>query len=175
MKCEVCHKEEATIHLTQVIDGNVNKLNLCQSCAQKHGIDLNSPISITDLLLGLGAQQESVAPTSAEFDLSCEHCGMTRAEFKKNVRLGCPECYNAFKAEIAALTQAMHHSGQHVGKIPTRQGTEARINAQIAALQKDLEATIAKEQYEIAANLRDKIKSLKQSIQDQQNEDSNDA
>ena len=59
MKCEVCHKEEATVHLTQVIDGEVKKLNLCQECAQKHRVDLNSPISITDILLGLGALKES--------------------------------------------------------------------------------------------------------------------
>jgi protein arginine kinase activator len=57
----------------------------------------------------------------------------------------------------------MHHSNQHVGKIPAREGNEARITAQIAALQKDLEVAIAKEQYEVAANLRDKIKALRES------------
>ncbi|MCK4563203.1 MAG: UvrB/UvrC motif-containing protein [Verrucomicrobia bacterium] len=174
MKCELCHKEEATIHFTQVIDGEAKKLNLCQKCAQKSGIDLNSPISITDVLFGLGALQEPALSASAEFDLSCVRCGMTRAEFKKNARLGCPECYNAFMAEIATLTQAMHHSGQHVGKIPARQGTEARINAQIAALQKDLETAIDEEQYEIAANIRDKINALKESVLNQQNEESGD-
>ncbi len=82
MKCECCHEQEATIHLTQVIDGEVKKLNLCQECALKNGIDLNSPISITDVLLGLGAQQPAVT-AGTEFDLSCSRCQMTRAEFKK--------------------------------------------------------------------------------------------
>ncbi len=175
MKCECCHKAEATIHLTQVIDGNVKKLNLCQTCAQKNGIDLNSPISITDVLLGLGAQLGSASPAAAEFDLSCSRCQMTRAEFKKRARLGCPECYNAFMGELSALTKAMHHSGQHVGKIPARQGSRARITAQIAALQKDIEMAIAKEQYEIAANLRDKIKALRSSVDSLENGESNDA
>jgi protein arginine kinase activator len=175
MKCECCHEEEATIHLTQVIDGTVKKLNLCQECAQKNGIDLNSPISITDVLLGLGAQQQATSPAAAEFDLSCSRCQMTRAEFKKRARLGCPECYNAFMGELSALTKAMHHSGQHVGKIPARQGNEARITAQIAALKKDIETAIAKEQYEMAANLRDKIKSLKQTMHRSENGESNDA
>lgn len=172
MKCEVCHQEEATIHLTQVIDGEVKKINLCQKCAQESGIDLNSPISITDVLLGLGAVKEPALPSSAAFDLSCERCGMTRAEFKNNARLGCSECYNAFMAEIEAIIQALHHSRQHVGKIPARQGSEARINAQIAALQKDLETAIATEEYEIAANLRDKINALKESTRNQQNGES---
>lgn len=177
MKCECCHEAEATIHLTQVIDGDVKKLNLCQACAQKNGIDLNSPISITDVLLGLGNQQGKAQdqPSMTEFDLSCSRCQMTRAEFKKRARLGCPECYNAFMGELSALTQAMHHSRQHVGKIPARQGNEARITAQIAALQKDIETAIAKEEYEVAANLRDKIRSLKEGDQSSENGEEHDA
>ena len=77
--------------------------------------------------------------------------------------------------ELNALTKAMHHSGQHVGKIPTRQGNEARITAQIASLQKDIETAIAREQYEVAANLRDKIKALKNTIQALGNGDNHDA
>ena len=166
MKCEYCHVKEATIHLTQVIDGQTKKLNLCQACAQKNGIDLNSPISITDVLLGLGSTKpHSTEPSGAmEFDLSCSRCQMTRAEFKKRARLGCPECYNAFMGELNALTKAMHTGTQHIGKIPTRQGNEARITAQIAALQNDIEIAVAREQYEVAANLRDKIKALRSSI-----------
>jgi len=175
MKCECCHNEEATIHLTQVIDGNVKKLNLCQECAQNSGIDLNSPISITDILLGLGSQLPMNLPNPAEFDLSCSRCQMTRTEFKKGARLGCPECYTAFMGELNALTKAMHHSGQHVGKIPACQGNEARITAQIAALQTDIETAIVKEQYEVAANLRDKIKAIKASALASKNGESHDA
>jgi protein arginine kinase activator len=165
MKCECCHEVEATIHLTQVIDSNVKKLNLCQDCAQKSGIDLNSPISITDILLGLGSPQSNQLPVGTDFDLSCSRCQMTRTEFKKGARLGCPQCYNAFMGELNALTKAMHNSGQHVGKIPARQGNEARITAQIASLQKDIETAISQEKYEVAANLRDKIKALRDSNQ----------
>lgn len=176
MKCESCKKVEATIHLTQVIDGVAKKLNLCQVCAQKNGIDLNSPISITDVLLGLGAQlpiAEGSTPVS-EFDLSCSRCQMTRTEFKKRARLGCPECYNAFMGELGALMQAMHHSRQHVGKIPARQGVEARVAAQVAVLQKDIEVAIAKEEYETAANLRDQIRELKEGLDVSGNGESND-
>ena len=164
MKCECCHEIEATIHLTQVIDGEVKKLNLCQACAQKNGIDLNSPISITDVLLGLGSQvgMKKGSSMMSELDLSCSRCQMTRSEFKTNARLGCPECYNSFMGELNALMQAMHHSRQHVGKIPARQGVEARRTAQVAALQKDIATAISKEEYEMAAKLRDKIRVLKE-------------
>ena len=174
MKCECCHQSEATIHLTQVVDNEVKKLNLCQVCAKENGIDLNSPISITDVLLGLGGQgMEQTSPT--EFDLSCSQCQMTRAEFKNRARLGCPQCYDAFMGELSALTQAMHHSRQHVGKIPARQGNAARITAQIASLKKEIETAISREEYEEAANLRDKIRALKESIYEQSTGESDDA
>jgi protein arginine kinase activator len=116
------------------------------------------------VLLGLGKQIPGAMPATdlTEFDLSCSRCQMTRAEFKKRARLGCPECYNAFMGELNAITQAMHHSRQHVGKIPARQGNEARVTAQVAALQKDIETAIAKEEYEMAAALRDQIRALKE-------------
>ncbi|HEY5653510.1 MAG TPA: UvrB/UvrC motif-containing protein [Pontiella sp.] len=177
MKCECCHETEATIHLTQVIEGKVKKLNLCQACAQEKGIDLNSPISITDVLLGLGdpASGMQLKPEMSEFDLSCSRCQMTRAEFKKRARLGCPDCYNAFMAELSAITQAVHHSRQHVGKIPARQGHEARITAQVAALQKDIGTAIAREEYEVAASLRDKIRELKDMVNPPEEGGSDDA
>jgi len=165
MKCEKCKKNEASIHLTQVMNGKVKKLNLCQECAMKNGIDLNAPISITDILMGLGVEgkdlpggEEMVVP---ELDLSCSRCSMTRSEFKKRARLGCPECYNAFMGELGALTKAMHHSTQHVGKIPACQGAEARVAAQVATLKKELETAIVKENYEQAAVLRDQINALR--------------
>jgi len=130
----------------------------------KSGIDLNAPISITDILMGLGVDGKKIVEeeiTPPEFDLSCSRCSMTRAEFKKRARLGCPECYKAFLGEINALTKAMHHSSQHIGKIPARQGSQARIVAQIAVLQKELELAIAKENYEQAAILRDQINALR--------------
>ena len=162
MKCEHCHSAEATVHLTQVVNGDVKKLNLCKDCAMESGIDLNTPISITDILSGLGAQQSDTMPSAPDFDLACSRCQLTRTEFKKRSRLGCPECYNAFMGELSALTKAMHHSNQHVGKIPVCQGGQARVAARIAALQKDIATAIAREEYEKAAELRDQIKALKE-------------
>ena len=163
MKCEFCDQNNATIHLTQVVNGSMKKLNLCQSCAEKNGIDLNSPISITDVLMGIdkkwtrGESSDSVG----EYDLACSRCQMTRAEFKKQARLGCPECYHAFLAELNTIAQAMHHSRQHVGKIPAREGNEVKLSAQITRLQREIDLAIKKEEYETAASLRDEVRKLK--------------
>ena len=162
MKCERCQKAEATVHLTQMLKGQIKKLNLCLPCAKEVGIDLNSPISVSDVLMGLGVQPSEDSLESTDFDLSCNRCHMTRTKFKKHGRLGCPECYNTFMGELGALTKAMHHSGQHVGKIPVCQGRHARLTARIAALQKEIEIAVSKEEYEKAAKLRDEIHALKE-------------
>ena len=162
MKCQFCQKNEATIHLTQVVNGEVKKLNICQSCAEKNGIDLNSPISITDVLMGIGnnSARGTGSTSLAEYDLTCNRCQLSRAEFKKRARLGCPECYQSFLAELSAITQAMHHNRQHVGKIPTREGSEVKKNARIASLKKEINTAILKEEYELAAKLRDEVRML---------------
>ena len=155
MKCDLCDKE-AVVHLTQVVDGEMKEFHLCEEHARAQGVDMNSPLSITDILMGLG-QQEKQDVTGA-LTLSCPRCGMARDEFRKSGRLGCPDCYKTFMAELAVAVKAMHHSTQHIGKIPAREGVQTRVKSKIARLQKDLEAAVAREEYETAAHIRDEIK-----------------
>jgi len=158
MKCDVCDKE-AVVHLTQVVNGEMKEVHLCEEHAKEQGIDINSPISITDILMGLGeAKQGLDNPLSP----TCPRCGMAREEFRKSGRLGCSECYKTFMAELAVAIKAMHHSTQHVGKIPAREGLQTRIKSQIARLQKDLEAAVAREDYEKAAQIRDQVSDIRQ-------------
>ena len=156
MKCDLC-EQEAVVHMTQVVNGEMKEFHLCEEHAQKQGIDIDSPISITDILMGLGQQEKQ--NVASGLTLSCPRCGMARDEFRKSGRLGCPDCYKTFMAELAAAVKAMHHSTQHVGKIPAREGSQTRMKSKIARLQKDLETAIAHENYEQAARIRDKIKS----------------
>jgi len=88
MLCESCNEQEATVHLTQVVDGSVKKVHLCEECSAKSGFDIQGPISISDILLGMGGSTEET-PDSSE--RSCTRCHLRRADFKKTGRLGCPE------------------------------------------------------------------------------------
>jgi protein arginine kinase activator len=161
MKCESCNINEATIHLTQVVNGVVKKVHICQECAGKNGLDLSSPISITDILLGLGGTQES--EPDLPFDQSCPVCHMRRNDFKKTGRLGCPDCYDNFMGEINSLIGAMHHSTQHTGKLPARAGSKLRQQAEIATLRQQMEGAIVQEDFETAARLRDQIRAIQSS------------
>jgi protein arginine kinase activator len=160
MKCDLCDKE-AVVHLTQVVNGEMKEVHLCEEHAVEQGIDLNSPISITDILMGLSGPQKSIA---SELSLACPRCGMAREEFRKTGRLGCPDCYKTFMAELTMAVKAMHHSGQHLGKIPEREGVQTRVKSKIARLQQDLEAAIVREDFEKAAKLRDQIKKYREEV-----------
>jgi protein arginine kinase activator len=158
MKCDLCDKE-AVVHLTQVVNGEMKEVHLCEEHAVSQGIDLNSPISITDILMGLSGPQKTIA---SELSLACPRCGMAREEFRKTGRLGCPDCYKTFMAELTMAIKAMHQSGQHLGKIPAREGVQTRMKSKVARLQTDLEAAIAREDFEKAAKLRDQIKKCRE-------------
>ncbi len=163
MLCESCNEKEATVHLTQVLDGSVKKVHLCEDCAAKSGFDVHGPVSITDILMGLG--QTPSATESGAADRSCPRCHLTRADFKKTGRLGCPTCYETFSAELMPMIKAMHRSEQHTGKVPSREGARVRMSAELAALQKALDQAIASESFEEAARLRDRIQLCKAQAQ----------
>ena len=154
MICEACHEKEATVHLTQVAGGAVKKVHLCEECAAKSGFDIHGPLSIQDILLGMG---QVPGEASAGPERSCPKCHFRRADFKKTGRLGCPDCYETFSAELLPLIKAMHRSDQHMGKIPSREGIAVRLSSEIAAIQKALDQAISNENYEEAARLRDQI------------------
>ena len=50
LKCDLCSKS-ATVHLTQIVNNKVHKVDLCEECAQAKGVTDPSGFSLADLLL----------------------------------------------------------------------------------------------------------------------------
>ncbi len=163
MLCEICKTQEATVHLTQVIDGSIKKLHLCEHCAQQNGFDMQGPISITDILLGMGGKREDTTPAVTE--RSCPRCHMRRSDFKKSGRFGCSSCYDAFSDDLPPLLRAMHRKDQHVGKVPASEAVRLKAVKELTSLQENLEKAIAEENYENAARLRDQITACRQRLE----------
>lgn len=158
MKCDQCDNE-ATVHLTQVVEGVVKKVHLCEACAAESGLDVQGPVSITDILLGMGGEASEQKVSTSE--RVCSSCGMKRADFKKSGRLGCPDCYEVFRDELTPLIRAMHRSTQHTGKVPASESRRSILRTEMAGLQKQLEKAVASEAYEKAAKLRDQLSELR--------------
>jgi protein arginine kinase activator len=67
MICEVCQQENATVHLTQIISGKMQKIDLCEKCAKEKGVADPAGFSLADDFKKTGR-------------LGCPQCYVTFAE-----------------------------------------------------------------------------------------------
>lgn len=165
MLCENCHQSEATVHLTQIVDGKVEKFHLCEECAEAKGIDVHGqPVDLGGMLADLkeklthlqgGGEGSRSLPSAV-----CPMCGMTRTEILKKGRLGCDRCYEFFGAEMLPVVVSLQHGDQHLGKVPHHASDRMKNSVEQARLRRELDKAVAGEDYERAAQLRDQIKSL---------------
>ena len=164
MKCEKCHINPATVHVQQIINGEKTDIYLCQSCA---GEASEADISFGSLLQGImDAVIKSAViaggahPAAAEAELKCPVCGFTGADFKKTGKLGCGNCYAAFRKELGQVLKSIHGNNSHEGKFPHKSGVEMMQRKTLENLRLSLHKAIQEEEYEKAATLRDQIKEL---------------
>jgi len=155
MLCESCGEYESNVHLEHVINGVSREVNLCEECAVKSGININGSMSLTDILVGLGALEEVEGGGSEK---ACPFCHMTVSEFRKTSRLGCAVCYDVFNAELKTLLAGMQKSAKHVGKVPSSGAGPTPKNDRLSALEKELSEAVAGEDFEKAARIRDEIR-----------------
>ncbi len=163
MLCQACKEHTATIHLTELADGQRCETHLCQQCAESQGLTIKSQIPLNELLntlLSAGPEAASDSSASPQSDHPCPGCGMTLKRFSKESLLGCPHDYEEFENELTPLIeQTQNGKTQHVGKIPTRVPAQHHKDIELKNLQRQLAAAIKNEDYETAAQLRDQIES----------------
>lgn len=165
MLCENCHEKEATVHLTQVVDGKAEKYHLCEDCAAQKGIDVHAdPMDLSGMMEKLKDQvahlKEDLEERSPPRTVACPSCGMTRTEILKRGRLGCDRCYEVFSAEMLPVIVSLQHGDQHLGKVPRRSSDRLKNSVELARLRRELDQAVAGENYELAARLRDQMKAL---------------
>jgi protein arginine kinase activator len=163
MLCDICKKNVATVHLTQMVEGKTKKVDLCEACSKEKGVDDPTGFSLADLLLGLGAAQE-IATASTGGELRCPSCNFTQADFKKAGRLGCAECYTTFAEGLEGLLKTMHKGTRHIGKVPHSMKKSQDLSERLKSLQKKLEKAVSDEDFETAVHLRDEINQVKSRI-----------
>jgi len=159
MLCDVCKTQTASVFLTQIVDGKIQKVNLCDACSKEKGVTDPTGFALADMLYGMGAAHQVETALATEGS-RCPQCGFTQTEFKKTGRLGCSVCYVTFAEPLREMLKGMHKGLKHVGKCPERLAqTQARDNA-LRALHQELRTAVVDEKYEEAAALRDKIRAL---------------
>ena len=159
IKCSLCGKP-ATVHLTQIINNKIHKVDLCEDCAKAKGVTDPAGFSLADLLIK-GAIGGETTTEGAE-GLVCPDCGFTQQDFKKVGRFGCPKCYGAFRPMLQPMLGGMHKDIKHIGKVPQRALDRRSISERLTKLEMELDLAIKSERYEDAARFRDEIRQIKQ-------------
>ncbi|MFC5700927.1 UvrB/UvrC motif-containing protein [Cohnella faecalis] len=173
MQCQECGKRPATLHFTKIINGEKTELHICESCAREKGELIpgtQSGFSIHNLLSGLldfdtsGTASVGAKAADAAQQPRCETCGMTYGQFGKVGRFGCSNCYKQFSERLDPLLKRVHGNTVHVGKVPKRAGGRVKAKREIDRLKKEMQGRIEREDFETAAQLRDKIRDLEKEM-----------
>lgn len=160
--CERCKKSQATFHLTNIEpSGQKVERHLCEACAVEEGlVQIQKPsVNVNDVLENFMSSAKEGAKNLA--GLVCEECGMSYVEFRNHGLLGCASDYDAFRDALGDLIERAQDGGtQHVGKTPKSLGLPRTTQQDVRRLKRLLEEAVAAEDYERAADLRDRIQKL---------------
>lgn len=162
MLCQICGKNTASVHFTEIRDNQMSEIHVCDRCAEDKGMHTPAAqhkFEISDLLAGM---VDAMTQTDEERigSVSCPRCGLVYSAFKETGRLGCSECYTAFQFQLRPLLRRIHGDTRHRGKTPVRGAalhSEARV---LQRLHDDLKRAVEREDFETAAQVRDEIRRL---------------
>ncbi|MFZ3171082.1 MAG: UvrB/UvrC motif-containing protein [Carboxydocellales bacterium] len=167
MICDNCKERPATVHVTKITNGEKSESNLCEVCAhaQHLGI-LQQPPNVFDFLSGLFSGEAWGQPVTTAFPevVKCNNCGISYQEFARSGLLGCSICYDQFAEPLEKVLRRVHGATRHSGKVPERRGGSLKISKELDNLRSQLQQAVAREEFEQAAGLRDRIKELEKSI-----------
>ena len=176
MNCQICNEQPATIHTIDIVNNVKTDRHICEVCYKEQG--LAQPFSIPNVAdfiklktkdgkIEIEGLQEFVDNLPEGIDTAtpvetifCPNCGVTLEEFRKKGNVGCAVDYEVFAEEICRLAAKLHGAKGHKGRVPRAVEDERARKHQAAQLQDALAIAIAEENFEEAANLRDRINAL---------------
>jgi protein arginine kinase activator len=171
MLCQDCSKREAQIHLTQIINNEKMTLSLCRECAEARGFHSpldNVPFPLAEILSGLAKPHGPDSDREPMEDISCPACGLTFVQFTRQGRFGCGTCYSAFRPRLETIMRKIHGASIHRGRNPEFakfDDAEGMLPVrEEERLDRELGEAIQNEDFERAAELRDKLKAVRQKV-----------
>ena len=167
--CEECGVNEACYTISVMMGGQITQRHLCADCMAKMNMNLAAG-NVKHLLSAImsaisGSVEEAAAAASEETDngaaIVCERCGISLSQFTKSGKLGCPNCYQAFREQLTPMLQQIHGRVQHAGRKPLDDEAAQRRRAVYERLTRQLEQAVAAEDFETAVVLRDQLRQLR--------------
>jgi len=173
MNCDSCGGHEAVVHLTEVVDNEARTVHLCAECAESRGLQASGTPTqallagmLSQLSTGSGGNLDTMAALGGLVGPSgaspCSFCGLTLTRFRKTGRLGCSQCWTSFEPQLRTLLGRVQGASQHVGKVylpPDPSASE--LQKQLEVMRGKLQRAIDTEDFERAAELRDRIRAIR--------------
>ena len=157
MLCDSCRERDAVVHLTTIEDNAVHQLHLCEKCAADRGVE--TTVSTPKHPLGEFLAAHQHAASASTDGVRCTFCNTTMSDFRATGRWGCARCYSNFEAGIRELLRRVHGNHRHVGRSYRPPLSESLERAAVLGELKDrLRRAVESEQFELAADLRDRIR-----------------
>ena len=161
MLCQSCGKRPANTHIKTIINGELTEHSLCSECAQ------NTFDQFFSSFFGKNSLMEDT--------LRCPVCGASLSDISDTGKVGCADCYKTFLNQLMPSIQRMHGNTHHIGKIPmgtalqvveqTEEKEPPKEKSEIEQYQEQLKTAIDEQNFELAAELRDKIKALSEKLE----------
>ncbi len=130
---------------------------LCEECARGRGIAVGK--GSLELSLGDLISAGSEEPSRPSRSLSCPSCGLEISALRRDGRLGCPSCADAFMPELRRLLGARVRAASSAERSYAASAFR-RLPVDAAGIERSLEAALSSEDYEAAAALRDRLAGL---------------
>ncbi len=166
MLCEDCHKREAQVNIHQIVNNEKKSLHLCKQCAAARGFHSpldNIPFPLAEILSSLAANAFSAGKDQTQDTITCPTCGLSFESFTRQGRFGCGDCYRTFRHRLEPIMRKIHGASLHRGRSPQIEVTDSKGTLPIPVkeeerLEQELKKAIESEDFERAAEIRDKLK-----------------
>lgn len=170
MKCQKCGNKQADTHIKRVINGEFEEYNLCSDCAREAGYSNMFDGFANDISSGfnslLGSFFSNALPARSQ-STRCDVCSMSYGDITRTGMMGCANCYKIFADQLMPTIRRVHgnitHCGKHSAFVKKTQGTQPQKNSkenQVEKLKQELKIAVENQEFEKAAELRDKIKEM---------------
>lgn len=153
--CEKCGQKPVSVHYRETVNGVSTERFLCADCAGEMGLgqtgffseDWMKPFSL-------------FAPKSVEKEGElCPVCKTSLSRIRREGKFGCSACYDAFASRLDMTP--FTGNGYRGGRLAEPKKGEAKPEEKKDSLsdwKKKLQKAIQEENYELAAEIRDRIR-----------------
>jgi protein arginine kinase activator len=157
--CDICKEADAVVQLTEIEGTGVRLLHLCERCAAERGVETTlagAKPEVSNFLQSVHQQMQATQGDAAR----CTFCSSTFRDFRTTGRLGCAHCYEAFEKSMRDLLRRLHGNSRHMGRRyePPSAASEMPGAGTLNELRDRLQRAIQSEQFELAADIRDRLR-----------------